>query len=281
MLKRLPTVLIVNDSAFTRDLQSELLREAGFEVLAPALNGEDGVARYLDERPTLVVMDTVMPFMHGVDATAELFAEDPNARVLISASSGQEQMVAAALESGAQNFVVWPCLRLEFKVLARQVAGLHVEQADVESVRSDTERLVAAKEAPKTHAIEISCRVDARDSSGQPSTSKALEWLDGRCIEDSPLSDFIWPADPLAFIGLEGGEPVLRWHPERSALRVTSTFLSPRALSGAERQLLLEYVRGQWADGAGENFASGFQTTEVLSISGEDLTTRSWRLDES
>lgn len=52
-------VVIVEDEGITQMLLHGTLKAAGLTVVASALNGEEGVAAVLRERPDLVLMDTV------------------------------------------------------------------------------------------------------------------------------------------------------------------------------------------------------------------------------
>jgi CheY-like chemotaxis protein len=57
-------VLVVEDDASIRDVISDVLEEQGFRV-APAANGADALQQLESMRPDVVVLDLLMPVMHG------------------------------------------------------------------------------------------------------------------------------------------------------------------------------------------------------------------------
>jgi CheY-like chemotaxis protein len=61
-------VLIVDDSADTREIYAASLRHSGFAVVT-ASDGELGVHAAVAHRPDVVVMDLSMPRLDGLDAT--------------------------------------------------------------------------------------------------------------------------------------------------------------------------------------------------------------------
>lgn len=100
-------ILVVDDASFMRMRSTRLLQEAGHEVVE-AENGQDAVARYMAERPDLVLMDITMPVMDGIAATAAIKEYDPNANIVMVSALGQQSMVMAAIKAGARDFIVKP-----------------------------------------------------------------------------------------------------------------------------------------------------------------------------
>lgn len=101
-------VLIVDDAGYMRARIREILTAGGFDVVGEASNGLEAIERYKELRPDLVTMDIVMPFKNGLEATRELRAHDPQARIVMCSALGQEALVMEAIESGAADFIVKP-----------------------------------------------------------------------------------------------------------------------------------------------------------------------------
>ncbi len=101
-------ILIADDAAFMREMLSEILLGAGYEVVAQAEDGARAVAQFRELRPDVVTLDIVMPRKSGLDALREIRAIDPAARVVMCSALGQEALVMEALESGARDYVVKP-----------------------------------------------------------------------------------------------------------------------------------------------------------------------------
>ena len=102
------TVLVCDDAIFMRTMISDILTQAGFEVVGEAESGVQAVDKYRQLKPDLVTMDIVMPDMGGIDAVREITKFDPGARVLMCSAMGQQALVVEAIQAGAKDFVVKP-----------------------------------------------------------------------------------------------------------------------------------------------------------------------------
>lgn len=102
------TVLVCDDAIFMRTMISDILTQAGYEVVGEAETGVQAVARFKELQPDLVTMDIVMPDMGGIDAVREIMKVDPDARILMCSAMGQQALVVEAIQAGAKDFVVKP-----------------------------------------------------------------------------------------------------------------------------------------------------------------------------
>jgi two-component system chemotaxis response regulator CheY len=101
-------VLIVDDVAFVRKTLSEILTQAGYQVVGEAADGNEAVSKYIATRPDLVTMDIVMPMMSGIEATRKIIKLEKEARVVIISAMGQENLVMEAINVGARDYVLKP-----------------------------------------------------------------------------------------------------------------------------------------------------------------------------
>ncbi|HBD67832.1 MAG TPA: two-component system response regulator [Treponema sp.] len=117
-------VLIVDDSMFVAKQLTQILTSDGYEVVATAEDGKDGVDKYKELCPNidLVTMDITMPRMDGITALEQIIAFDKNARVVMVSALGKEELVKKSLLAGAKNYIVKPLDRK--KVLERISASL-------------------------------------------------------------------------------------------------------------------------------------------------------------
>lgn len=100
------TVMIVDDELFFREMLRELLVNAGFKVVAEALDGNDAIDKYRIHRPDITIMDIFMPEKNGIDAIKEIIAFDANAKILIYTGLGFDEDVEVALQAGAKEVVL-------------------------------------------------------------------------------------------------------------------------------------------------------------------------------
>lgn len=70
-----PLVLVVDDSAETREVYAACLRDAGFRT-AQAENGLTALEKARELEPAIVVLDYEMPILDGLEA-ARCLKEDP------------------------------------------------------------------------------------------------------------------------------------------------------------------------------------------------------------
>ena len=101
-------ILIVDDSAFTRNLIRRILLQAGHEVVGTAANGAEAVEMYGNLRPDLMTLDYLMPDMNGDNVLDEVLGQDPRARVIMISGSGDHTIGERAVEMGAAMFIEKP-----------------------------------------------------------------------------------------------------------------------------------------------------------------------------
>ncbi len=102
------SVLVCDDAIFMRTMISDILTQAGFDVVGEAESGSQAVEKYKQLRPDLVTMDIVMPDMGGIEAVREICKVDPTAKILMCSAMGQQALVVEAIQAGAKDFVVKP-----------------------------------------------------------------------------------------------------------------------------------------------------------------------------
>ena len=102
------TVLVCDDAIFMRTMISDILSQAGFEIVGEAESGVQAVEKYRQLKPDLVTMDIVMPDMGGIEAVREICNSDPEAKILMCSAMGQQALVVEAIQAGAKDFVVKP-----------------------------------------------------------------------------------------------------------------------------------------------------------------------------
>jgi len=100
-------VVVAEDEAIIRLDVVEILREAGFDVVGEAGDGEAAVRLVEETRPDLVVMDVKMPVLDGISA-AERIAKARLAPVVLLTAFSQAELVERARDAGAMAYVVKP-----------------------------------------------------------------------------------------------------------------------------------------------------------------------------
>lgn len=112
-------IMVVDDSMFVAKQLGQILTSEGYEVVATAVDGKDGLDKYKELAPNidLVTMDITMPRMDGLTALEQIMAFDKNAKVVMVSALGKEELVKKSLLLGAKNYIIKPLDRK--KVLER------------------------------------------------------------------------------------------------------------------------------------------------------------------
>lgn len=138
------TVVVAEDEALIRMDIVEMLREAGYDVVAEAENGQRAVELVREHTPDLVLMDVKMPVMDGITA-AEHIAEERIAPVVLLTAFSQRELVERAREAGAMAYVVKP-FTVDDVVPAIEIAMSRFEEiAALESEVADMKEQFATR----------------------------------------------------------------------------------------------------------------------------------------
>ncbi len=100
-------VLIVDDHDIVREgLRAVLRVEPDLELIAEAKDGEEAVAKARALKPDVIVMDLMMPRKSGLEAIREIRQTNAEARILVLTSFAEDEMVFAAIRSGALGYLL-------------------------------------------------------------------------------------------------------------------------------------------------------------------------------
>ncbi len=80
------TILVIDDSPFASQQIKDIVEEFGYEVIAYAKNGEEGIEKYKEYKPHFVILDIIMPGIDGLETAELILKEDPNAKIMMLSS---------------------------------------------------------------------------------------------------------------------------------------------------------------------------------------------------
>lgn len=116
------TILVVDDHPVVRTgLIALLERQDDMHVLGEAGDGEEAVALHRRLRPDLVLMDLRLPRLSGVEATARICGEFPEARILVLTTYDGDEDIYRALQAGARGYLLKDLAREELLEAIRAV----------------------------------------------------------------------------------------------------------------------------------------------------------------
>ena len=93
-------ILIVDDEKFISDLLSEALNLAGFLNVERASNGKEGLDKYKELLPDLVLMDIEMPVMDGYESSSKIKSFDPRAKILVLTGNPGDSRARKTINEG-------------------------------------------------------------------------------------------------------------------------------------------------------------------------------------
>jgi DNA-binding NarL/FixJ family response regulator len=100
-------LLIADDHPLVRNALTQLLGAVeDIEVVATTANGREAVTMAVETSPDVVLMDLEMPLLNGIEATRELIAADPSARVVILTTFSDRENIIGALDAGALGYLL-------------------------------------------------------------------------------------------------------------------------------------------------------------------------------
>ena len=104
--KKPARILIADDHEAVRRGLRSALSSAGWEVCADVINGKEAVARTVELKPDLIILDISMPVMGGLDAARLIRAANPNAKIVIFTMHESQQMKDEIARIGVQAHAV-------------------------------------------------------------------------------------------------------------------------------------------------------------------------------
>lgn len=100
-------VLLAEDQRIVREGLIALLEDEGVvSIVGEASNGREAIDMYRSLQPDLVLMDLQMPIVDGPEATRQIKAIDPHARILVLTTYATDEFIFTALRAGAQGYLL-------------------------------------------------------------------------------------------------------------------------------------------------------------------------------
>jgi DNA-binding NarL/FixJ family response regulator len=99
-------VLVVDDQELVRAGFRMILERSGLDVVGEAGDGVEAVRLADEHAPDVILMDVRMPRMDGIEATRQIVARSPSARIVVLTTFDLDEYVYEAVRAGASGFLL-------------------------------------------------------------------------------------------------------------------------------------------------------------------------------
>ena len=124
-------ILIADDEPHIRQILRFTLERAGYQVFT-ASDGEEALARAAEIKPSLVLLDVMMPKVDGYEVCRKMrqdFSLNQVPVIMLSARGDQRDRVAG-LENGANDYLVKPYSNEELLLRVKNVLEWNIRQKE-------------------------------------------------------------------------------------------------------------------------------------------------------
>jgi two-component system chemotaxis response regulator CheY len=98
-------ILIVDDSEISRRITGTILRSRHWTVCGEAENGKDGVEKFQELKPDIVLLDLSMPDMTGIEAAQQMSVADHTIPLILFTVLEVGGIGVAAHQAGIQAII--------------------------------------------------------------------------------------------------------------------------------------------------------------------------------
>ncbi|HXG01164.1 MAG TPA: sigma-54 dependent transcriptional regulator [Bacteroidota bacterium] len=175
-------VMIIDDDDAICAILKDVLEIEGYEV-SYSLSGEEGIKKYMEELPSVLLLDLRLPGMDGLQVLKEIISFDPDAIVIMITGYGSVDSAVHAIRMGATDYLQKPLSNDEItykiesalrnKTLQKELAYLK----EYINRRFTMNSIIRESEA-MTAAVEMLQKIAAYDKplliAGEPGTGKDL-----------------------------------------------------------------------------------------------------------
>ena len=152
MEKKAYTILVIEDEPDISELIEYNLSQSGYRIII-SNNGEKGLEVSRKHLPDLILLDLMLPGIHGIDVCRVLKndKETSNISIIMLTALGQEEDIIKGLETGADDYVTKP---FSFPVLKARIESV-LRRSNKEINENEAISILGIKISPRTREVNI------------------------------------------------------------------------------------------------------------------------------
>jgi len=155
------SVLLAEDHAVVRQGLCSLLNADGhFSVIGEARTGREAVAMALGLRPDVILMDVAMPTLNGLDATRQILAANPGAKIVVLSAHSDDVYVERMNAAGVVGFLEKQTSAEVLTKAIREVAEgrKYFSPSIAKRMQSEGNTVLDRNGLPKAGAVRLTAR---------------------------------------------------------------------------------------------------------------------------
>lgn len=118
-------ILIIDDDMLvTNALKTILESDRELSVIGTGTDGADAVRLYPQLKPDVLLMDIRMQHLNGLDASKQILALDPEAKILLLTTFLDDEYIIKALKAGVKGYL----LKQDYSSIIPAIKALHTGQ---------------------------------------------------------------------------------------------------------------------------------------------------------
>jgi len=135
--QNLSVLYVEDDKVIMKQIKSFLFKLFGRVDIA--LNGEDGLIKFKDNKYDLIITDITMPVMNGIEMIKEIKAINDNQSIIAMSSHSKPEYTVPLINLGVDRFILKPFEIKLFLAVLSKVCGAISEHYEKESLQQEVD----------------------------------------------------------------------------------------------------------------------------------------------
>jgi PAS domain S-box-containing protein len=122
------TILIVEDDTAGLHLVKTNLARRISNVIT-AVDGREGLKKFLKHKPSIVLTDIEMPFLNGLEMSTEILKDCPDTKIVVMSAYEDTEYFVQAIDLGAESFLIKPLESVKLNhVIKKLISEIHKDE---------------------------------------------------------------------------------------------------------------------------------------------------------
>ncbi|MCK4721307.1 response regulator [bacterium] len=101
-------ILVAMGSDYLQRQMSSLLKSNGYEIVGTAHDGQEAIRLSADTKPDLIVLDSDLPIVDGIQAASHIKQNEPTVKIVILSFNRNKDAILRAIRFGADDYIAKP-----------------------------------------------------------------------------------------------------------------------------------------------------------------------------